>query len=322
MEFVLDDVVTVLGPTGDADPAHDPGLSDERLTALYGQLIAARRLDDAITALRDQGRVAEHPSTRGEEAVSVGAATALEATDWLFPSGRDAAAVLARGVPLELWMAHVLATAADPSKARQGPDRFSSRRWRVVSSNPHASSQLTQATGLAWAMRAKGDHHAVLATLDEVAAENGEFHNGMNFAGVMRAPVVFVARARRGVEIARRAFAYGLRAQRVDGGDVLAVHRVVRDALDLARRGEGATLIEASLDGEADPVARLRAHLVKRGLLDEGDDARCAEAADGAIKAAIERAEQGATLAAATVFDDVYATAPWHLAEQRARAAE
>ena len=76
MEFVLDDVVTVLGPTGEADPATDPGLSDERLVvALYGQLLAARRLDAALAALRDQGRVAEHASTRGEEAVAVGVAS-------------------------------------------------------------------------------------------------------------------------------------------------------------------------------------------------------------------------------------------------------
>jgi pyruvate dehydrogenase E1 component alpha subunit len=322
VEFVLDDVVTVLGPTGDADPAHDPGLSEERLTALYGQLLAARRLDEAVASLRDQGRIAEHLSARGEEAVTVGAATALEATDWLFPAGRDAAAVLARGVPLELWMSHILATAADPSKARQGPDRFSSRAWRVVSSNPRASSQLTQAAGLAWAIRARGEQHAVLATLDEVAAETGEFHNGMNFAGVFRAPVVFVARTRNHVEIARKAFAYGITACRVDGRDVLAVHRVVRDALDRARRGEGATLIEATLAGESDPVARMRAHLAKRDLIDEGDDARCTSAADDAIAAAIERAERAGTLGLATAFDDVYATTPWHLAEQRSRAAQ
>lgn len=322
MEFVLDDVVTVLGPTGDADPAHDPGLSDERLVALYGQLLAARRLDDRLGALRDAGRIADHVSARGEEAVTVGAAAALEATDWLVPAGRDAAAVLVRGVPLELWMSHVLATAADPSKGRQGPDRFSSRHWRVVSSNFRAASQLTQATGLAWAAKAKGNREAVLATFDEVATEAGEFHNGMNFAGVLRAPVVFVARSRSGSEVARRAFAYGLRPERVDGGDALAVLRVTRDALDRARRGDGATLIEATVSRDVDPVARLRAHLAKRGLVDESADARWIAAADAAITTAIERAEHSGALTAATVFDDVYATTPWHLAEQRARAAE
>lgn len=319
MEFVLDDVVTVLGPSGEADPATDPGLSDERLVvALYGQLLAARRLDAALAALRDQGRVAEHASTRGEEAVAVGVASALDASDWLFPAGRDAATVLARGVPLELWMAHVLGTAGDPSKARQGADRFSSRAWRVVSANPHGASQLTQAVGLAWAMRSKGDPHAVLATLDEAAVEAGEFHNAMNFAGVFRAPVVFVVRAKG--EVARKAFAYGVLPQRVDGRDVLAVHRVVRDALDRARSGGGATLIEAGLAGEGDPVARMRAHLAGKGLVDEGTDARWIETADAAIAQAIEKAERAGVPPAATAFDDVYATPPWHLAEQRTRA--
>ncbi len=318
MEFVLDDVVTVIGPEGDADLATSPNLSDERLVALYGQLLAARRLDARLAELRDQGRVAEHASARGEEAVTVGAASALDAGDWLFPAGRDAAAVLARGVPLELWMAHVLGTAADPSKARQRPDRFSSRAWRVVSANPHGASQLTQAAGVAWAMRAAKEPHAVLALLDDAAVESGEFHNAMNFSGVLRAQAVFVARARAGAEVARRAFAYGITPARVDGRDALAVHRVVRDALDRARRGEGATLVEATLAGDADPVARMRLHLERRGLVDAHTDARWTEQADAALTLAVEKAERAGAPPASWVFDDVYETAPWHLAEQRA----
>lgn len=309
MAFVLDDVVRVLGVEG-------PALGDfptDRLAALLAQMRAARRLDARLTELRDQGRLAEHTSTAGEEAVTVGAAAALDAGDWLFPAGRDVAAVLARGVPLARWMAHCLGTALDPAKARQRPDRFSGRAWRVVSANPHGSSQLVQAAGVAWAAKVRGAPEAVLAFLDEAAVETGEFHNGVNFAGVYRAPVVFVARARRG-EVARRAFAYGVRPARVDGADVAAVFVSVREALDRARKGEGPTLLEADLSAGEDPIVRAANHLRAAGA---SDDPRLADAADAAIAAALDEATAGAPLRPETMFDDVFAAPPWHLDAQR-----
>jgi TPP-dependent pyruvate/acetoin dehydrogenase alpha subunit len=309
VEFVLDDVVRVLGVEG-------PALGEfpsAQLTALLAQMRAARRLDARLTELRDQGRLAEHVTTAGEEAVAIGAATAMEASDWLFPAGRDVAAVLARGVPLARWMAHALGTALDPAKARQRPDRFSGKAWRVVSANPHGSSQLVQAAGIAWAAKARGTREAVLALLDEVAVETGEFHNGLNFAGVFRAPVVFVARSRQG-DVARRAFAYGVRPARVDGTDVAAVHRTVREALDRARHGDGPTLIEAQLTGGDDPIARAERHLRALGI---ADDPRLADAYDGAIAKALDEAVAAGLPKAETMFDDVFAEAPWHLQAQR-----
>jgi len=309
VEFVLDDVVRVLGVEGAALGE----FPSERLTALLAQMRAARRLDARLTELRDQGRLAEHASTAGEEAVAVGAACALEASDWLFPAGRDVAAVLARGVPLARWMAHALGTALDPAKARQRPDRFSGRAWRVVSANPHGSSQLVQAVGVAWAAKTRGTREAVLALLDEVAVETGEFHDGVNFAGVFRAPVVFVARSRKG-DVARRAFAYGVRPARVDGTDVAAVYGTVREALDRARNGDGPTLIEADLSSGEDPIVRVERHLRALGV---ADDPRMGDAFDGAIARALDEAAAAGVPRAETIFDDVFAEAPWHLEAQR-----
>jgi TPP-dependent pyruvate/acetoin dehydrogenase alpha subunit len=317
-EFVLDDVVSVIGSEGEADALHDPGLSVERMVALFAQLLAARRLDEALASLREQGRLPEHRAARGEEAVSVGVAATMDAGDWMFPSGRDAAAVLARGVPLERWLSHALGTLLDPSKARQRPDRFSSREWRVASVNPRGASQLIQAAGVAWAMRNARTAHAAVAFFDERDAEAGEFHDGMNFAGVLRVPLVFVGRSRQW-ELAHRAFAYGVRPVRVDGGDVLAVVSATRAALDRARRGEGASLLDVRVAPGQDPVARMRVRLTRLGLIDEDLEAEWVAKADAAITQAIDGAARAGTPTRESLFDDVYATAPWHLTEQRTR---
>ncbi len=319
-EFVLDDVVGVLGPDGDADPDTDPRLSDAECVALYGHLAMARRLDATLRALRDEGRIANLTGAPGDDAVGAAAASALTAGDWLFPGVCDAASVLARGVSLDAWMAHALGTADDPAKARQRPDHFSSRADRVVGTNPRLASQTTQAAGLAWAMRMRNDRHAVLCLLDGASAEAGEFHNGLNFAGVFRAPVVFLSRAHQGVAVAQKAFAYGVQPARVDGGDPLAVVRVVRDALSRAREGHGATLIEAQVPDHDGALARLRTHLTRRGTLTPALDGELTARCDAALAAAVERASHASAPALSTAFDDVFATAPWHLAEQRARA--
>jgi 2-oxoisovalerate dehydrogenase E1 component alpha subunit len=310
MAFVLDDVVRVLGIEG---PALEDFPSD-RLAALLAWMQLARALDARLTALRDQGRLAEHVGTAGEEAVGVGAAAALDASDWLFPAGRDVAAVLTREVPLARWMAHAFGTALDPTRARQRPDRFSGRPWRVVSTNPHGASQLVHAAGLAWSARLRGSREAVLALFDERTVETGEFHDGMNFAGVFRAPVVFVARTR-GSAVARRAFAYGLHPARVDGTDVAAVFVTVRNALDRARRGDGPTLVEADLSSGEDPIVRAANHLRTLGVAPSPDSAP--EALDAVLDAAITAATAAGPVAPESLFDDVFATPPWHLEAQR-----
>jgi pyruvate dehydrogenase E1 component alpha subunit len=314
VEFVLDDVVTVLGSGGELDPVSAPDLTPERRLVLYQRMVTARRLDVAMGQLRDHGKIIEHHSTRGEEAVTVASASALNEGDWLVPSGRDAAAILAKGVSVELWVSHVLGNLNDPSKGRQRPDRFCSRSWKVLSANPRGASQLTQAVGVAWGCRARGDGSAVLCLFDDVAAETGEFHNAANFAGVFGAPLVMIARSREGSEVARRAFAYGITPARVDASDALAVYSVVRSALDRARRGEGATLIEACMS-DRDPLVRLRTHLEAAGVFEaQADfDKEC----DAVIARAIAEASAVQHHAPTTLFDDVYASLPWHLSEQR-----
>ena len=170
-----------------------------------------------------------------------------------------------------------------------------------------------------------------VAFFGEGAAQSAEFHSSLNFAGVFRAPVLFLGRSSQGaapygtapgeaeVPLAGRAVAYGLAAERCDGADVLAVGLAVRRSIERARRGEGATLVECVISPTRDPIALLGKHLeavAGPARLRAIETAVQAEI-EAEWAAAFQRAAQAPLPAVESLFDDVYATLPWHLAEQR-----
>lgn len=184
---------------------------------------------------------------------------------------------------------------------------------------------------------------AALVFFGEGATSSGDFHTGLNFAGVTRAPVLALCRnngwatstpasrqtASDGFAI--KAVAYGLRGVCVDGGDVIAVLSVVREARARASAGEGGTLIEAVTaprrDGEddaawsvRDPISRMRRYLEARGLTSEERDERLRGEVRADIDRAFAEAAAAPPLTRDSLFDDVYAVPPWHLREQRAQA--
>jgi hypothetical protein len=206
-------------------------------------------------------------------------------------------------------------------------------------------TQITQAVGFSWAAKMKGDPSVSLVYFGEGATSSSEFHNGLNFAGVFKTPTVFLCRnngwaisvpveKQTGAQtFAQKGFAYGVRAVRVDGNDLLAVYKATRDALDRARRGEGPTLIEAlthRLSGHStsddpkayrkeqemlderrkDPLPRLRAYLERAGLWDDAREKALVDGLDAEIKAAVESAEKAAPPPLESLFDEVYATRP------------
>jgi pyruvate dehydrogenase E1 component alpha subunit/2-oxoisovalerate dehydrogenase E1 component alpha subunit len=185
------------------------------------------------------------------------------------------------------------------------------------------------------------------------ATSQPDFHNAMNFAGVFRVPCVIicqnnhwsisvpVSRQTASATIAIKGKAYGVPSVRVDGNDVLAVYKAVSDAAATARDGGGPTFIEAltyrigahstsddptryrseeEVDAwrKKDPLDRLRKHLVVLGLTDDARDAAMDDALSREINAAVDTVEAMGLPERSTLFDDVYATVPWHLAEQRA----
>lgn len=303
-----------------------PEIPEQDLLRIHATMLLARCLDERMQQLQRQGRIGFYVPCTGEEA-SHFAVYPLRQDDWVFPSWRDQAAWLWRGQSVAEYVHQLCGSAADPSRGRQIPTHHASRPLHMVSVSAPPGTHIPQAVGVAQAARLERTDRVAMALFGEGAVPTGDFHVGMNFAGVYRAPVVLVCRSRgahaagetgaRG-RVTDRARGYGVRAVRVDGGDVLAVIQVATEAVARARAGQGPTLIEAGLEaGQADPVQRLRAYLQHRGLWSAEHEAELLQQHDQAIAEALRQADEAGAPAVDTLFDDVYESPPWNLDEQR-----
>jgi TPP-dependent pyruvate/acetoin dehydrogenase alpha subunit len=315
-------------------------LSDELAVALYEHMVLARAVDERLVALQREGRVGQHAAAIGEEATILGAAAALGDEDWIFPSSREFAAALWRGMPLAAYAHHAFGTALDAGKGRNAPDPPFWRPARVASVSPVVGAQIAHAVGVGWAARIRKAGAVALVFFGEGATSSADFHTALNFAGVTRAPVIAVCRnngravstpaARQTASpgFAVKALAYGLRGVRVDGEDVVAVLAAVRAARARAAAGEGGTLVEAvtSPPGEdespeawarRDPLGRLRRHLEARGLWSGAREQELAADVGADVERAFADAARADRPARASLFEDVYAHVPSHLKEQR-----
>ena len=271
----------------------------------------------------------------------------------MFLATREVAAALWRGMPLAACAHHVFGSARAAGKGRSTQSAPFWKPANVVSVSPLSGTQIAHAVGVAWAARMRKEDVATLVFFGDGATSSADFHTALNFAGVTRAPVVALCRNNgwatslpaskqtASAGFAVKAVAYGMRGVRVDGGDVIAVLSVVREARARASAGEGGTLIEAvtasSVDGtggaadagERDPIVRMRRHLDSRGLSSAERERRLLVEVGVDVDRALAEAEteleargpggEGAARAAlrASLFDDVYAEMPWHLREQR-----
>jgi len=334
---------TVLREDGSVDPDEVSELTGEELVALHRLMLRERLLDERMVSLQRQGRIGFYIGSIGEEAAVFGAAAAMEARDWIFPCYREHGAALLRGMPLGAFLCQLLGNAGDAIAGHQMPCHEAWPAGRFASVSSPIATQIPHAVGLALAARLRGDDVVPLVFFGDGATSAEGFHSGLNFASVTRAPVVFLCRnngwaisvptsGQTGAEtLAQKAHAYGLRAERVDGNDLLAVHGATRRARARAAAGEGATLIEAvtyRLEGHStsddprayrpdalvepwrrrDPLVRLGAHLARRGLLDEAARAALVEELKAEIQAALEEAERLAPAPPLeTLFEGVYA---------------
>jgi len=336
-------LVGALQDDGTADPAHAAALSDELAVALYEQMVLSRELDDRLVALQREGRIAQHASSAGEEAAIVGAAAGMLDEDWLFLGPREAAAALWRGTPLLALGHQAFGSAEDAGKGRSSPGSRFRKSARIASSSPLVGTQIPHAVGVAWAARLRGKDVAALVFFGDGATSTGDFHTGLNFAGVTRAPVVAfcrnngwatsmpASRQTSSAGLAVKALAYGLEGVCVDGSDIVAVLSVVRGARARASSGLGATLVEAlttpltsltQAESEGtrstrDPIVRMRAYLEARSLWTGQRE----QALRGEVRADVDRAlnaaERADKPAPRSLFDDVYEQLPWNLREQR-----
>lgn len=241
-------------------PRHERlGLSETDLVDMYRTMVLSRRLDERMWLLQRQGKVAFHISCQGQEATQVGAAWALDrGRDILHPYYRDMGMVLRFGMtPRELMLALFAKREDITSGGRQMPAHFSKKEARIVSGSSPVATQIPQAAGLALASKIRGEGVVTLTSFGEGATSKGDFHEGLNFAGIWKLPVVFLCENNRyaisvsqakqmAIEnVADRAAGYGFPGVVVDGNDILAVYAATKEAVDRARAGESPTLIEA-----------------------------------------------------------------------------
>lgn len=331
--------VRVLGTPG--LEKYDPAL----LRELYRRLVVGRRYNQQATTLTKQGRLAVYPASTGQEACQVAAALVLGERDWLFPSYRDTLAVVSRGVdPLE-------ALTLLRGNAHTGYDPRASRTAPLCTP---LGTQAPHAVGLAHAARLRGEPVVALAMLGDGGTSEGDFHEALNFAAVLGAPVVFLVQNNgyaisvplsaqsAAPTLAHKAVGYGMPGRLVDGNDAPALHGVLTEAVERARRGDGPTLVEAltyriEAHTNADDATRYRTEpevaawrehdpilLMERSLreLDLLDDRLVQEAADEAeALAARMRAEFHADpeLDPMALFTHVYAEPTQQLREQAAQ---
>lgn len=285
--------------------ATDLGGAAQTLSVAHRHMTRLRLLSARLVLLQRAERIASHHSSIGEEAAIVGAALGLRANDWLFPGAREWGAGLVRGVPLADYVHHAFGSKAARAKGHAPPDYVASREARIAPPSGIPGAHLPQAVGAAWAAKIRKDDVAAVALFGGEVLHSGDFHNALNFAGVFKAPVVFVCRAEGS---AVRAVAYGLASAKVDGSDASAVQDIVREAIERGASGKGATLIEAATK----PITSMDdAALASDAVLgDLPRDESFIREVRAEIDAAIAAAEAAGPPAPSTIFEDVYAEAP------------
>jgi pyruvate dehydrogenase E1 component alpha subunit len=242
------DMRRVIGD-GEAHPDGEvEGLTEQDLVKLYRAMVFLRTYDERSVVFHRQGRIGTYAIFWGHEAMQAGSFYALQREDWMFPSYRESAIGLLRGMPPETvlawWRGHP-AGWWDP------------REYGVASIAVPIATHVPHAVGFAWGKKLKGESACAVAYFGDGATSEGAFHEGANFAAVMAAPVVLfcnnngwaistpVSAQTRAPTLADKAIGYGMPGVRVDGGDVLAVYEASRDAVARARSGSGPTFIEA-----------------------------------------------------------------------------
>src|ERR671928_169703 len=242
------DLRRVIGETDGTGDREVDGVGEQELLELYRSMVLLRTYDERSLVYHRQGRIGTYAIFWNHEAMQAGAVHALADEDWIFPSYRESAIGLLRGMPastvLSWWRGH-------PAGWWNPAD------YNVASICVPIGTHVPHAAGLAWGKKLRGDSACAVAFFGDGATSEGAFHEGANFAAVMRAPLILFCNnnqwaistplsAQTAAEtLADKAVGYGMPGVRVDGADVLAVYEATRDAVARGRAGEGPTFIEA-----------------------------------------------------------------------------
>jgi pyruvate dehydrogenase E1 component alpha subunit len=329
---------------GDGETVADgevDGLGADELLALYRDLVLLRTYDERSVVYHRQGRIGTYAIFWNHEAMQAGSVFALEERDWIFPSYRESAIGLLRGMPpstvLSWWRGHPAGW-------------WNPEEHGVASICVPIATHVPHAVGFAWGSHLKGEDRVAIAYFGDGATSEGAFHEGATFAGVMKAPAILFCNNNQWAistplsaqtaapTLADKAIGYGIPGIRVDGGDVLAVYEATREAVQRARAGEGPTFIEAVTyraaphataddpsiyidperveeEKENECVGRYERYLLRSGVLSEERAEEFRQEARELMRAGIAEAEAEPPADPALVFEHSYADPPPSLAE-------
>lgn len=335
--------LSILDGNGKVDDALDPKLDSDLSLHMYRLMLTARRLDERCINLQRQGRIGTYGPCRGQEATHCGSAVAMEKEDWIVHAFREPGSFYHRGWPLEriiqFWGGYEEGC-CPPESCRDLPIAVP-----IASQVPHAM-------GLAWAMKLRGDNHAVLCYCGDGGTSEGDFHESMNFAGVYQLPLVTLIQNNQWAisiprdkqtaseTIAQKCVAYGFDGIQIDGNDILSVYVATKEAVDKAKKGGGPTLIEAvtyrlSVHTTADdptkyrkqeevekwekldPIPRYQKYLVQRKILNAKLIDEIEKDVVGEVDAAVDRYEAMREVDPLDCFKFMYKEMPAELIEQR-----
>jgi pyruvate dehydrogenase E1 component alpha subunit len=336
-------IARVAEPSGSLQEAKEWGLDREDLLGIYRNMVMTRSIEERGHILYRQGKIPGSFYTgRGNEAASVGVATAMGPDDVGTPLHRDLGVHIVRGVEPWRIFANYMGRQDGPAKGRDGNMHMADARLGLIAMVSHLPAMLPVAVGCALAFRIREEKRVAVTWFGEGASARGDTHEGMNFAGVRQLPVVFVCDNNQwaystpthleyAVEhLADRAAAYGFEGVVVDGTDALAVYREAKRAVEKARDGGGPTLIECltlRMEGHAvhddafyvpkelferwaehDPLERYRTWLREHADLTETEEDEIRVHVKKVLNDALERAEASPLPDPATLLEGVYAT--------------
>ncbi len=310
---------------------------------LYIKMLRARMFDRKGVNLQRQGRIGTYVPFEGQEAAQVGSSVVLKEGDWMFPTYRDHAATLTYGHSARnlflYWKGYPIGCVPPEGK-------------NIFPPAVPIASQLLHATGTAWAEKMKGTDRCSIVYFGDGATSEGDFHEGLNFASVFNAPVIFfnqnngfaisvpMEKQMKTKTIAQKAVAYDIPGVRIDGNDIFVVYFETKKAMDHARSGNGPTLIEAVTyrygahttaddpskyrDQEeakrrretTDPLLRLERYMTNQGYFDEAWKTQVEEEITKEIEQAVEDMEAFGPAEITDMFNHVFHTPTWSIQEQ------
>ena len=338
--------LSILNEKGQLDKKLEPDIGEDVLLKLLRTMLLARKFDERMLNLQRQGRIGTFAPIKGQEAAQLGTIAHLRPSDWMVPAFRETAAELWRGRSLESIIIY-------NNGFGEGIDIPEDRNDLPIS--VPVGSQVIHAVGLGWAAKYRQKDDVAMTYFGDGATSEGDFHEGLNFAAVFQAPVIFVcqnnhwaisvplAKQTRSKTLAQKALAYGLPGIQVDGNDILAVYAAAQEAVQRARTGGGPTLIECVTyrltmhttaddptryrsDEEVeewskrDPLPRFQKYLLDKGLLSEEKRLEVESAIMEEIQTAIDGAEKQMEAMGDPIdmFEHAYAQMPPYLKEQKA----